>query len=338
MDDIVIADLHLTDKQQDEYRWHSLLNLHRTITRPQAIGRIIVLGDITENKDRHSEELVNRIVALFILWCNQFRNANVIILAGNHCGITSQRAFFRFLIHFDRIQYITEPINVDGELFLPHTRNEHDWDSYRPFDSRYKTIYMHQTVRGATAANSQTLDGMDANIFEDRKVPVYSGDVHTRQTIEGHIHYIGAPYPINFGDADGGTFLFISGGSQSFINLPHPIKKKKIRITHTNPIRHLTEQENFRYQDSQFSIVVSIPQTELVHWPKIKKTIQEYITEKGSVCVRVQAEVIKARDVDRRRRSTLAMSSSDVVKRFADQNKLGPYYLKIALNTVEEER
>jgi DNA repair exonuclease SbcCD nuclease subunit len=340
--DLLIADLHLTDKPSDAYRWETLIRLPTVVSDPRQVRRILVLGDITENKDKHSELLVNDMVELFSLWQSSFPLAKIIILSGNHCGITSDRAFFRFLSSIKGIEYVTVPTKIGEELFLPHTRDSDSWNEFRPFTRyKYQTVYMHQTVRGATAANSQTLEGMDSSIFEDVTLPVFSGDVHTKQTVDEHIHYIGSPYPIDFGDADGGYCIVRDNrGRYEYVQMPCPIKKRRLRVNHTSFIEDIDEQEDFAYSDSQFVIVVNITQSELVNWSSIKKSIQQHIESKGCHCVRVQADVIKNKNstIDRRRRSPLAISPSEVVRRFAEQNQLDHYFTSTALDIVKGER
>lgn len=341
--DLLIADLHLTDNPKDAYRWNALADLQSIVDDVQQVRRIIVLGDLTENKDRHSEELVNRVIDLFYLWQVQFPVANIIVLAGNHCGITSDRAFFRFISTMSsKVQYITIPTLIREELFLPHTR-DYGWDIYKPFTRvKYQAVYMHQTVSGATAANSQTLKGMDSSIFEDVNLPVFSGDVHTKQTVDEHIHYIGSPYPIDFGDADGGYCIVRDNrGRYEYVQMPCPIKKRRLRVNHTSFIEDIDEQEDFAYSGSQFVVVVNITQSELVNWSSIKREIQKHIDSKACQCVRVQADVVKNNKSDmtnRRRRSPLAISPSEVVRRFAEQNQLDHYFTSTALDIVKGER
>lgn len=344
MVDLVISDLHLTDKPQDEYRWEALYEIPNELSRQGAgraqIRRVIILGDITENKDRHSEALVNRVIYLFDTWMRIFDDAQFVALAGNHCGITAQRAFFRFMGLMNRkFTYITEPTVRWGELFLPHTRTSDSWANFRPFTrSKYKRIYMHQTVRGATAANSQTLEGMDASIFEDQSLHVYSGDVHTAQTVDNHIHYIGSPYPIDFGDEDGGSFILLNYDTDGMIviDTPLPKKKRKLHISDDDPVEQLRSIEDFRYPGSMYAVVVHIPQTQLDRLPQIKRDIQEYINSQYCKCVRISAEVTRQTSARRRRRiSNTSTPPATVVKRFAQENNLDNYYLETALDIIK---
>ncbi|HWY34909.1 MAG TPA: hypothetical protein VNX68_09695, partial [Nitrosopumilaceae archaeon] len=61
---LITSDLHLTDKDRDEYRWGLFPWLKQQIISYKPTT-LLFLGDTTDAKDRHSAKLTNRIVDCF---------------------------------------------------------------------------------------------------------------------------------------------------------------------------------------------------------------------------------------------------------------------------------
>jgi hypothetical protein len=203
---LVTADLHLSSNPRDSYRHDFVKN-----TLPELVVRasprtLIILGDITDQKDYHSSELVNTIVEyLYAL----SRECPVIIMRGNHDCINPDMPFFGFVKHIPNITWITHPkaLEVRGLgpcCFLPHTRNyKRDWKdiSFAPFkrDPNCGVIFAHNTFDGADAGHGRKLSGIPTTVFP-KQATVISGDIHLPQTLN-QVTYVGAPYTVTFGDS-----------------------------------------------------------------------------------------------------------------------------------------
>src|SRR5438128_2437284 len=121
---LATADLHLTERHQDEYRWSIFKTLRREIAavKPDAL---MLLGDLTDEKDRHSSVLVNRLVDEIK------RTAEltpVHILKGNHDYIDEANPFFDFLQDLKSVNYYRHPTRWDNlftatVVFLPHAKH-----------------------------------------------------------------------------------------------------------------------------------------------------------------------------------------------------------------------
>lgn len=208
---LIVTDLHLTDRAEDEYRWALFPWLAKTLQRGETL---LILGDLTDSKDGHSSALVNRIVESIV-----GLRRRVIILKGNHDYIEADRPFFRFLNYVPHVKFITTPrsLRVEGKqcVFLPHTRTpEKDWEDSDVWDREGHApdfVFCHQAFDGAEAGNGYRLTtGVSRRWFSDRfgdalswtggdTPQVYSGDIHTPQEL-GDVTYVGTPYPVAFGE------------------------------------------------------------------------------------------------------------------------------------------
>lgn len=204
----LISDLHLSNKPSEEYRFAFLTKHFPEIMRRKGEhpDAIVILGDLTQEKDYHAAEFVNRVVSV-IHRLSQI--APVITLMGNHDYANEGKVFFEFLKYLPNIYFIDKPLLMLGRevaqplrkifaktLFLPHTRNyERDWEGISM--RGWQTIFAHNTFTGADTGAGHKLEGIPLNVFP--KANVISGDIHVPQKI-GPVTYIGAPYTINFGD------------------------------------------------------------------------------------------------------------------------------------------
>ena len=202
---LLTSDWHLTDNPKDEYRWNIFNALARWIEAQKiSTPSIYMLGDLTDRKDRHSAALVNRVEDEFARLLEL--GASISILKGNHDQPLNGPPFWSILDYIrpgndpaSGISFYTSKhgnLNT-GLLVLPYSDNpEADWNGIDW--GAYKAAFIHQTVTGAVGNNGVVLDNPKM-IKLPKHLRVYSGDVHTTQTV-GNIFYIGAPHPIAFGD------------------------------------------------------------------------------------------------------------------------------------------
>ena len=198
MSALAIADLHLNSKNRDGYRHLFMRNFPKLVQKHKPDWTII-LGDLTDEKDKHDAWLVNRIVD-YIAELREL--SRVIVLRGNHDYIDVEDPFFQFLSHLDRVSFISRPTLVKLDdmgqcMFLPHARNyQREWGD-AVYEKKFNWIFAHNTFEGASAGHGRRLDGIPTKTLGSNRV--ISGDVHVPQSFE-NITYVGAPYTINFGD------------------------------------------------------------------------------------------------------------------------------------------
>lgn len=117
---------------------------------------------------------------------------------GNHDYLKQDEAFFTFLNHHPKIRFINRAAVIDGNLFLPYSKNPtEDWAHYEFND--FPFIFMHQTFNGAVSENGQKMSSQLSGDFHCHNT-IYSGDIHVPQVI-GDVTYVGSPYPVRFGDS-----------------------------------------------------------------------------------------------------------------------------------------
>lgn len=204
MSALLVSDLHLTANPRDEYRWR-IFDQIKHIATEHWVKDLFILGDLTEAKDFHSARLVNRIVSS-LLGLYSDKSAGIMqiwVIFGNHDGLDPNCPFFGFLGRYPCINFIStpfmRPISGNEVLMLPHTRDPvRAWEMVDMHQADF--IFMHATVRGALGENGMALEGIPPGLLSlARRAKIFSGDVHVPQTI-GKVEYIGAPYPIKFGD------------------------------------------------------------------------------------------------------------------------------------------
>lgn len=214
---LVTGDLHFSDAPRDGYR-HEFVPWFLKQIEKHHIDVVIIVGDLTEEKDRHSARLVNRVVehiAAIAELCH------VIILRGNHDYVELDNPFYAFtrlLGAPGRVRWVNgpeesatdagDPLKLLGRcLFLPHTHDyQRDWGHLRL--RRYDWVFAHNTFVGADLGHGQKATrGPPVSLF-GQDAFVISGDVHIPQAL-GVVTYVGAPYTVDFGDDYRGRILLI---------------------------------------------------------------------------------------------------------------------------------
>jgi predicted phosphodiesterase len=200
---LLTADLHLTDKDEDAYRWDVFGSILDWCTEnPSEL--VIIAGDLTDRKDRHSGVLVNMLADVLTEIAQNCRK--LIVLRGNHDTPLSGTPYWSVLSHLQGVDFVDQPEERDGMWLLPYSPDPAtDWAS---LDLRSQPlIIMHQTVTGVLGNNGHALINdkmppLPASVF------IWSGDIHTPQSVDvpgldgadAGVNYIGSPHPINFGD------------------------------------------------------------------------------------------------------------------------------------------
>jgi hypothetical protein len=270
---LVFTDPHFTDRESDSDRW-GLFPYIEDLCVKNNIKEVYILGDITEDKDRHSSILVNR---LHKELNHLARNKFITILMGNHDYIDSKFPFFEFINNSNLdggIKFVKEITDSISTLWLPHTR---DWKSdWKSLDfSKYKRIFMHQTVEGAVD-QAGPLKGIPVSVFDAVKsgTVFLSGDIHKHQTVQlkdSSLFYLGAPYPTRFGDSGGCIYIV------------DDFKEKPVATIYTMPFRakatvKMGKDEYFELShlvpNDRVKVTLLLERKDLPDYTKIKKDLE----------------------------------------------------------------
>ena len=319
---LAVADLHLTDKQSDAYRFDFVEKELPDLLRQERAERLLILGDLTEGKDRHTGALVNRVVtALYDLG----EVCPVTVLMGNHDYANEGEPFFAFSRHLPDVQFISkikEQSDADGRcVFLPHSRDpDRDWRAFHFSDYLY--VFAHQAFKDADSGFGYKLDGYPTDCF--RNSLVFAGDIHKPQRV-GPVHYIGAPYTIDFGDGDSPRILSIDGKKHDWIDVSALPQKK------------LVQDDGWINVNPGDLVRVRVKVDSMEGWQKIVDNVHEQARSFGAVIERVEPVLLqraKRHSVKPVSGSSKA-SDSDLVRQFADRNRLSDGILDAGLDIVE---
>lgn len=322
MNSLLISDLHLTDNPRDEYRWRLFDWLIDTMPK-HDVKSLFILGDLTDAKDYHSAKLVNRIVHVLLRCYREGKLLEIIILRGNHDGVDPKCAYFRFLGQYPCIQYVDTPFMkpFDGHevLMLPHTNDPlRAWESVELHAA--ETILMHATVRGALAENGQALEGIPPGVLATaRRARIYSGDVHVPQKI-GRVEYVGAPYPVRFGDKFKGRAVLLKRWKEA-VDLPIPSIQRRTIVAGPNGF-NAAAVAGLKAGD-QIKVRVRLEPSEYGDWQKAKREIMADSSALGLELCGLELEKPEAQPLPKIvRRATLVRRPEETLRDFCAAQKL----------------
>lgn len=320
MNALLVGDLHLTTQLRDDYRWRIFARLRKDIElyKPECL---ILLGDLTDAKDKHPAELVNRICDELITLRIALKG-DIHIVRGNHDGIDPTWPYFGFLAHLSQIHFYAAPAEMHGHrdaLVLPHSRDPlKEWSDIK-FD-KYKIVFAHVTVRGAESESGHELRStLGSDYFKKRNVRVYSGDVHVPQTL-GPVVYVGAPYPIRFGDSFMPRFVLLRGKTVSEIAIGALLRRAMLDVKDADEVSKVKLSRG-----DQVKVRLHLAEDGLHTWQKQRKEIVAICKKRALELVSV--EVIKESSgqktvLQKIKTRTPAATLQDYVKRQEVEPKL----------------
>lgn len=326
---LITADLQLAESTRDEYRFTIFPTLRKLI-KSGRVDRLLLLGDLTEAKDRHPAALVNRIV-------NELATLSelvpVIILRGNHEGMTPDNPFFRFVRHIENIRWINKPTQIGNELFLPHTLNhERDWESWQQGGplSRFDRIFAHNTFEGARGSNGRELKGIPLNVF-GKGARVFSGDVHSPQ-ITPPVEYVGAPYRVDFGDEYEPRVLII--GRCIYRSIPiHGPQKRLVTLTWPKGPAHWSAEVS---AGDILKVRVHIEMRDVAKWSEIRDSIRKWGEKNRYIIHAVQPIVEYAPTSGKKQSKAVTKSDEELIRDYAKRRDLDERTLKRGLQLAKE--
>lgn len=284
---ILTSDLHLTTNPRDEYRWELFPWLAEQCRKKKARW-LYILGDLCDAKDNHPSSLVNSVVQALLGLVEAADLDRLVILRGNHDGVDPDWPYFRFLGEFPKVKFIATPQRMwnsepSADVFLlPHSRSpSKEWDDVvRAQWSRCSCVLAHVTVQGAEAENEKRLDGVSVSVFAKAR-KVWSGDVHVPQ-VRGKVEYVGAPYPIRFGDSFKPRVVWLDDRGKAH-DLYFPTIARRL-LDLEPPIKALPSLR----RGDQVKVRVHLSRSEYGRWRELKEGIREGASSAGIDLVAVE--------------------------------------------------
>lgn len=325
---LITSDLHLTAQPAAEYRWTFFDWLEATC-KEEKVKTLMILGDLTDSKDNHSAELVNRIVHHI----KRLPVADIKILVGNHDWLKAGQEFFRFLSVLPNVQYITKPsedadVKGPSAFYLPYSKNPaKDWQGLD--FSHYDYLFMHQTRPGAVASNGQEMEGEE--LPELNAAKVYSGDIHVPQ-ICGPIEYVGSPYHVHFGDAFKPRCVLLEKGGRPIDLYFETISRVALKV---KSFKELTRTK-LRSGD-QIKLTFELREAEQHDWLKIKREALALLKDIGVIVQGLKLTVAKTsrRTLYTSNGSIPTYSPVEAVTRFVEAEELGGEAYQTAMEILE---
>lgn len=343
---LLVSDLHLDESPSTEYRWGLWPWLATTI-KEERVKTLVICGDLTDKKDRHPSELVNRIVRAILDLQRDCPGVRIIILTGNHDWLKGGEEFFRFLNSLEGVTFVTEPWEDDDPkgaltMFLPYTKTPaKDWAGLD--FSHYQYLFMHQTVKGAIASNGEEMEGEELPSLNAGKV--YSGDIHVPQVLRtawGEVEYIGSPYHVHFGDNFKPRAVLLEKGGRA-IDLHYEDAPWRVAIK-VGGLEELeaalsgkrgTWKRKARRGD-QVKVTVRLEESEKHEWSRIKREAAAMLRAAEVAVHGLALEVIKS---ERRTHNDIkreAHSPEQAVLRFVQAESLTPDAFDVAMEVIDE--
>lgn len=338
---LVTADLHLNDNSRDSYRHEFMKNTLPKYIRKYSPKYLLILGDLTDEKDRHRSELVNAVVGYIQTYSCLVRE--VIILRGNHDCLDPSAPFFEFLGRLEHVTWITHPMTKTYDelgvcLFLPHTRNhEKDWAKFNfaPYkrDPNCGWIFCHNAFEGAVSESGRRLSGIPTDIFPE-KAMVLSGDIHVPQRI-GPVQYVGAPYTITFGDKYQPRVRLLGKRHGKLIvdnQLCEGPQKRTIDIPNLDKLdKHVDEFD----EGDLLKLRVHLKAEEYPRWQEIKSNLRDWADKHGGILCEIQP-VKQTKSIKLNRKNVSIKSDIELLQMYVKRKGIAPSVLKTGLKLMEQ--
>ena len=318
---LITGDLHLSHNPRDSYRF-AFVEWFASLARKRKADRIIIAGDLTEEKDRHPAQLVNQVVEHVHALA---KVCPVVVVEGNHDYKDEGHAFFKFLSRIPNTRWISKPtVLPDNVLLLPHTNNyKRDWGDLSLRD--YPTIICHQTFNGANVGFGRKLEGIPLDVLPKGST-TFCGDIHVPQEM-GQLVYIGAPYHVDFGDSYESRVIERNGVNWVGVDCSRLPQKRSWKLTDGADLRKQVWNTNDLVE-------IKVEVADMSGWQKLRDQIHKQAEEKG---VRVWAikPILTSKRQNRRHKVTESQSDQEVVETFAKRHALTLPILRTGLNLLK---
>jgi hypothetical protein len=328
---LLTADLHLTDKDADAYRWDALTAIHNwCVSNPKDL--VIIAGDLTDRKDRHSAILVNTLADML---------QETTSATGCHDTPLNGPPYWSVLQHMPGVQFVDQPFCFGSMWLLPYSADPAtDWANLSPWGPD-NVFIMHQTVTGVLGNNGYALVNDHMPDLPEGAL-IYSGDIHNPQDVAmpngALVRYIGAPHHINFGD-----------------NHPCRMLELEYRMPHWGlsgtlplhpPSKHMLDVERMDQlyafpckAGDQARVRFDLDVNAVDQWPAIQDQVRLWAAKAGVQLFGIEPVLHGAVKVAPGKQApSLLKAPVDVLKAFAKAEKLDSGLMDVALQLVEETR
>lgn len=337
---LVSADWHLSTNPRDAYRIKWCEGLPALLQKERA-ERLIILGDLTAEKDYHSAWLTNKVVAI-IRACSEV--CPVYIDQGNHDYTKADVPFFGFLGGEDRVRWIKEitALKLKGLgrcLFIPHQRKLEAWQNMPQLKEEWDWVFTHATFDGAKNEHGVALRGPSPTLMLGHKV--VSGDVHEPQK-DGPITYVGPPYRINFGDTYMPRILLLTEHHMNQRNCEGP-RKVLLEVSGWEMLEGATD-DGLAVAGDIVKVRYEVAAPDYDKWPAIRRKIEQWAArikvELDSALPVPQTEENQGADgpVKFKKRtvsgSLPSSSDEDVIKAYCERYRVGDKTLRLGLKLM----
>lgn len=323
----LIGDLHLTDRPRDDYRFgiFDWIKEQQEIHQPVAT---FLMGDLTDQKDRHSSALVNRIVE----GLSSIRP--IFVIKGNHDYTDPENPFFGFLNLVEDIFFISNPeLVLGGVAIIPHVRDEEllvaNCKTFRA--DKPDLLLLHNTMQGAIAETGTPLTGFNSAPIRQLgpRLGCYAGDVHKPQTA-GPVIYVGAPYHVRFGDDYEPRCLLVhDNGRITNLYFQAP-QKHKLTIKDADEISKLDLTSG-----DHVKVTLELVREEIPEWGAHRQRILDVCEQLGLVVFGVDMRVNR---LTKKTKTSVPLSQlpADVVSAFCKKEDVNSAVKEAGLLLVEE--
>lgn len=322
---LITADWQISPNPRDSYRWTNLIQIAGLIEKYKATA-LLILGDLTEEKNCHSDVLVNELTELLYLFSCM---CPVYILQGNHDAVDFiHPAYFHFLHNIQNIHWISCPTRKLGCLFLPFTHTpEKDWTT-NLFEPKPDWIFAHQTFANAVTEGGFQLRGIPLDLLPAGS-RVISGDIHKPQELtdgQRTVTYVGSPYLVDFGDDFEPRVLIVNDNSMCSIPMTGPQKRLlDLGVGNDPPWPNPGDIIKVRYQ---------LNAHEREHWPEIKARIRKELEARGCEVFVIQPIAPPSAPLSART-SRRPRSDEQIMRDFAKRQKVPDPTLGVGLEIVK---
>lgn len=333
---LITSDLHLDAAPSCSYRFDLFPWLVKQAEAERA-KTILILGDVTDQKDNHPAELVAKVVSSVRMLA---KVARVVILAGNHDWLRKGHEFFKFLDDPQAgITFVTRPwedTDLEGPpaIFLPHSKDPaRDWAG---FDlSHYRYAFMHQTVRSSVASNGQRMSGEQVPDMSAAG-KVYSGDIHVPQVVN-EVEYVGSPYHVHFGDKFTPRVVVLEKNGNPENLFFKTTKRISLKVAGLDELQLRVLHDTM--PGDQVKVSIALDSIEALDWRRIKREALWFLVAHGVEIHGIELVLQGARKGLARTLSASApRRPEEDVERFVRAEELGGDALDMGLDIVEETK
>lgn len=333
---ILTADIHLSEKGEDQYRFDFLEHLVEV-----PVDAVLILGDFTDSKDFHSAKLVNLALQHLKDLCDSGKD--VYLLQGNHCYRDPQYPYWEFLNELQlsqhgTIRYISshERLMLGGKTIacFPHCETlVEDLENHEKADM----AVMHLTVGGSIASNGFKLDGLSASWLSEcfsETTWAFAGDIHVPQKV-GPVEYVGSPYHVKFGDNYDPRYIIFDLKAETYTSVPYTASPKK-SVLRVESLKELDKALKNLRENDRAKVEMFLPRSEFSMWESMKKDIQERFREKKVELHGCELKIERPEEKKEAKKESVTKVNPDVFQQYCKNEKLGKQTISIGKDILKQ--